>query len=669
MCGIAGIHHFGEPTRPIDAALLDAMTDSLAHRGPDGRGTWMAPGVGLGHRRLAILDLSSAGAQPMGRKQGTGNREQGTAGRKQAAHTTAHDHVVVFNGEIYNFRELRRALEAEGYAFGSSSDTEVILAGYERWGVDVVEHIEGIFAFAIWDATRRRLLLARDPIGVKPLFYSIIDGTLRFGSEIKAILTDRAVPRDPDDKALDAFLTFNYTPAPATGFRHVRQLLPGHVAIVENGQFRTRRFWQTPYGESARQVSFEDARREFTELLDAVTKAQMVSDVPVGAFLSGGLDSAAIVRAMTRAGAGEVHALTVGFDAAGFDERDGARASAAALGVALAEQELRMDAASLLPRLARHVEEPTADSSMLPVYLLCKAARERFTVAMSGDGADELLAGYETYRATALAERYRRVPGVLRKGVIAPLAGLLPAGDGKYGLHQVATRFVRGAEEGADRDHCAWRVIFHDGLKQRVYQPDFLRRVAGCDPLGAYAAHVRAVPASRERLAGLLNADTEFYLPNDMLVKVDRMSMANSLEVRVPFLDVNLVRFCADLPAAFKLQRGKRRKHILRESLRGSIPDDVLDRRKSGFNIPLERWMRESLRELMLDAVQSRRHELGRYLDVNAVEALADEHAARRADHAHALFGVMMLALWFDNASRAWREAPERRPELAIAGA
>ena len=635
MCGIAGIFHYENPDRLADLLILKAMTRSLAHRGPDGEGVWRRPGVGLGHRRLAIIDLSENAAQPM----------VDASGRR----------VITFNGEIYNFRELRRQLESKGHVFRSESDTEVILAGYGEWGANVVDKLSGIYAFAIWNDEQHELFLARDPIGVKPLFYSMSRGTFRFGSEVKAILSDPSVDRALDNEALDAFLTFSYTPAPATGFRAVRQFLPGHCALVNEHGMRVWRFWDCPYSERPAAIGFDDALSEFTNRFDRITNAQMVSDVPVGAFLSGGLDSAAIVRGMTRSGAGEVHALTVGFDVPGFDERGAARQTAASLGVDLAEQELALNAAELLPKLSQHMEEPTADSSMLPVYLLCQAARRRFTVAMSGDGADEILAGYDTYRATAMAAKYRGIPRFIRRGLIEPLVRRIPIRDGKYGLHQVATRFVQGALLGAGRDHCAWRIIFTDALKDRLYAREFRQQVAQCDALGAYAEHISAVPPSRESLAGLLNADTAFYLPNDMLIKVDRMSMANSLEVRVPFLDIDMVRFCANLPGEFKLHRGKRRKHILRESLRGSIPSGVLERRKSGFNIPVERWMRESLRDLLFDAVATRRDELSSFLDLSELERVADEHRDRRADHGHLLFTVMMFALWLDNAARCWK--------------
>lgn len=613
------------------------MTASLSHRGPDGEGLWSEPGIGLGHRRLAIIDLSEDGRQPMTDEAG--------------------EITVTFNGEIYNYRDLRLNLEARGFRPRTKSDTEVILLGYMEWGTDVVKHLSGIFAFALWDASRRLLFVARDPLGVKPLFYSDIDGTFRFGSEIKALLTDPEQPRDIDLEALDAFLTFSYTPAPATGFKRVRQLLPGQCAVINATGMSAWNFWSIPYTGRPTALNFSDAISEFTTLLDEIVGEQLISDVPVGAFLSGGLDSAAIVRSMVRTRPKGIHALSVGFDVDGFDERISARQTAKYLGVDLHCETVSLrDAANLLPRLSMHMEEPTADSSMLPVYLLCRAARKRFTVALSGDGADEILAGYETYRATRLAAIYRKLPRVLREWMLGPLAHRLPVTDRKYSLHQMAVRFTEGAEQGPGRDHASWRVMFTPALKKQIYRTDFAKAVAGADPIGAYAAEVNT-PEGRDPLQALLHADTCFYLPNDMLVKVDRMSMAHGLEVRVPFLDSRLVSFCANLPSDYKLHAGKVRKHILRESMRSSVPATVLNRPKSGFNIPVEAWMRGSLHDLLHDAVRNCRQELDSILNLDVLEHVVEEHKTRRADHGHALFTVMMLAFWFNNRACAWRTA------------
>ncbi len=629
MCGIAGIFHYRQPDHPVHPDLLDAMTDALAHRGPDGRGTFRERGIGLGHRRLAILDLTDNGRQPMADE--------------------ARRYVITYNGEIYNYRDIRRDLETRGTTFRSNTDTEVILHAYRVWGEDIVNRLSGIFAFAIWDGPKRALFLARDPMGVKPLFYSDFAGTFRFGSEVKAILADPDVDRALDDEAIDAFLTFSYTPAPLTGYANVRQLPPGHSLCVTQQGVRIRRYWSCPYTGEAFAGNFDDAVAEFTDRFNDLTRKQLISDVPVGAFLSGGLDSAAIVRAMVQADSGPVQALTVGFSEKGFDEREPARQTASTFGVDLFEQEARIDAAELLPAIARHAEEPLADSSMLPVYLLCKAARERFTVAMSGDGADELLAGYDTYRATATANRYRRLPASLRRRLVQPLVACIPPNDRKYNLHMVANRFIRGAEFGPGRDHAAWRIMLHPELKARLLHPDVLERIAGFDPLARYVEPMNEVPPECGRLARLLHADTGFYLPSDMLAKVDRMSMAHGLEVRVPFLDREFVAFLATLPGEYKLHRGRIRKHILRESLRPSLPTGLLDRPKSGFNIPLDQWMRGSLRELFWDAVNTQRQGLREWFDIRKLNEVMTEHDQQRTDHGHALFTILMLALWRDN--------------------
>jgi asparagine synthase (glutamine-hydrolysing) len=521
-------------------------------------------------------------------------------------------------------------------------------------GQDVVDRLSGIFAFGLWDAPKRRLLLARDPIGVKPLFYADDGRTLRFGSEIKAVLRDPETPRDFDPAALDAFFTFSYTPAPATGFRGVRQLLPGEVAEISASGLVRRRYWSSPYSPQASGVGFDAALGEFRERLDAAVGAQMVSDVGIGAFLSGGLDSAAIVRSM-RSRDPTVRALSVGLDRKGFNELGLARETARRLEVDHLEQLVRVGDASILPAISKHLEEPTADSSALPVYLLCERAAELFKVALSGDGADEILAGYDTYAATRLAGYYRWIPGPLRRGLIRPLALRIPASKRKYSLREVADRFTYGAELGPGLDHCSWRVIFTQELKRRAYARQFMEEVSDRSPFEEYARHIAAVPDTREPLAGLLNADTEFHLANDMLVKVDRMSMAHGLEVRVPFLDVELVRYCANLPGHYKLRHGFRRKHILRESLRGAIPDSVLRAPKSGFNIPVDEWMRGSLGDLLRDVMRSVRVELSRFLEPVAVERMADDHRRGGAQLGHALFVTLMFSLWLHNAAHGWK--------------
>ncbi len=645
MCGIAGVFHYSSHERPVERAIVAAMTRTLAHRGPDGEGIFTAPGIGLGHRRLAILDTSEAAAQPM-------STEDGSV-------------VLTYNGEVYNFRELRTSLEKAGHRFRSDSDTEVLLEGYRAWGTGLLDRIQGIFAFGLWDEAQRRLLLVRDPLGIKPLFYADDGRTIRFGSEVKAILRDPEVSREVDLNGLSSFLTLSFSAAPATGFRAVRQLEPGQCAVVDSSGVRLRRYYEIGYARSYRRGKFSEELEAFESLMDRVTKDQMVSDVPVGAFLSGGLDSAAIVRSMTRAGAGTVQALSVGFDVLGFDESRAAAASAEALGVSLHVERMQL-VPELVQRISLHVEEPMADSSILPVWLLCEAARKRFTVAMSGDGADDILAGYDTYQATLMASHLRRIPSAIRARALK-LADRLPVSDRKYGLRRVATRLLNGISRGPGRDHASWRIIFDEQLQERVFSEELKR--APVQPLDEYARYITAVPPEREALLGLLHADTAFYLPNDMLVKVDRMSMAHGLEVRVPFLDVRMVDFAANLDPSYKLNGIAGRKHILRESLRKSIPAHVLRLPKSGFNAPIETWFRGPLRDLLLDTIRVVRPELGLLLRVDELERILDEHVRRQADHAHALFCALMLALWVHNKNTAWRAPVQDRATEALPAA
>jgi len=603
------------------------MTDILAHRGPDAEGIYVDGPVGLGHRRLSILDPTDASNQPL--------------------HVDGGRVVLSFNGEIYNFREIRVELEGKGHTFHTDGDTEVIARAYLEWGVDCLQHMNGIFAFGLWDAPARRLFLARDPLGVKPLYYANDSDAFRFGSELKAILQDPRVSRAFSDAGLDTFFSFSYCGAPLTVLQAVRQLLPGHYALVDEHGLTEHRYWSIPYQEQPLNLPFEVLREAFTEQFDRAVKRQMVSDVPVGVFLSGGLDSSAVAASAQRACNGGLQAFTAGFREAAYDERPYAREAAEVTGVDLVEEVLDLDSVALLPEIAGHMDGPMADTSLLPVYLLSRMTAQHVKVVLAGDGADEMLAGYETYRASTWAGRYRMLPRLLRRGVIAPMAHAIPMADRKYNLHQVATRFVEGAEAGPGRDHCSWRLAFNDSLKGQVYTRAYRERCADFDPIGQYASCMEAPPPAFGLLARRLHADMHFHLPNDMLVKVDRMSMAHGLEVRVPFLDKDLVAFCANLPPDAKLHRGKIRKHILRESMRGNYPNDFLNRPKAGFNIPLEAWMRqEKMRDLLFDALRREDSVACDYIDEAGVEVLWQEHAKRKRDHGHALFSVLMFVLW-----------------------
>ena len=566
VCGIAGYFDYRDCAWMPEGHCLDAMTDALRHRGPDGRGTYQAPGIGLGHRRLAIIDVSQSASQPM-------VADDGAA-------------WIVFNGEIYNFQELRKELEATGCRFRTSSDTEVLLNAYLEWGEACVGRMDGIFAFAIWDARRNSLWLARDHLGVKPLFYADYNGKMIFASEVVSFFAFPGFPRDWDPIGVDAYLSFGYVPAPRTGYKHIKQLLPGHWLRVEGGQFIHQRYWDLDLGASKRCESEAVLIEEFDRLITRVVKRQMISDVPVGAFLSSGTDSFAVVRALEQINPGRTEAFSIGFRERSFDELPDTELAAASLGVRLVSRYCDMGAEVVLPRIIRHCCEPFADSSCLPTYLLCAMASEHVKVVLGGDGGDELLAGYETYRANGYAEWYRRVPSGIRR-VVASSVFVIPESGRRYSLRQKASRFVYGAEEGRWRDHASWRTIFPASLKRRLYLPELLQELQEHDPIDLYAEPMRrAKAAGCSDLDCCLYADLTFSLPNDMLVKVDRMSMAHGLEVRVPLLDRELVEYAWTLPPQMKLRSGHIGKYILRRVIEREYPKRLEKRSKRGFNVP-----------------------------------------------------------------------------------
>lgn len=624
MCGIAGLLDYRRVGYQVEPGTFDRMVDSLVHRGPDGRGVWQDGSVWLGHRRLAILDPTPAGAQPMIHPSGL--------------------FAVTFNGEIYNYRELRADLKRRGHVFRTDCDTEVLLAAYAQWGTGAVTRLNGIFAFALWDIARQRLWLVRDRLGVKPLFYSTAGGVLRFASEPKAILADPRFARRPCRQGIYAFLTFGYVPAPWTGFEGLEQLPPAHEAVVEGGQVRLRRYWSLSMQETP--CDYEAALDEFERRFQQAVTRQMISDVPLGGFLSGGIDSAAVVHGMARSHSGPVRSYSVRFSERSYDESSDARVAAGLIGSEHTEIGVELDMGETLDRVVDYCEDPFADSSALAVYHLCRAAREHVTVALAGDGADEMLAGYPTYRATSLAARYRCLPAVLRR-MVGLGVRLLPASNRRYSLHQFASRFVAGAEEPEGRDFASWRVHLSRADKQSVCREDFLGDQD--DPIEWYAQQYHAAPGAATPLKRMLHADLAFYLPSDMLVKVDRMSMAHGLEVRVPFLDHELVEYCASLPDDFLLARNGRRrgKRILRDMLHRRLAPVVAARPKRGFNVPIEKAMRGSLFDRLLEAVRRPgfRHEgpfeTSRLLD------FADRHRRREIDAGHALYSVLVLALWW----------------------
>jgi asparagine synthase (glutamine-hydrolysing) len=630
MCGIAGVFYF-ERDRPVDETLLDRATDVLKHRGPDGRGTHIDGSLGLGHRRLAIIDTSDLAAQPL-------SNEDRTV-------------WIVFNGEIYNFESLKEELEKKGHKFRSRSDTETIVHLYEEMGERCVERLRGMFAFAIWDARKQRLLLARDRIGKKPLYVFRNEEQISFGSEIKSILEDPSVPREPELRALDLYFTYGYIPSPFTAFKGIEKLPPAHtLSVGRDGEAVLRRYWQLemspkrPVENAAQAEKIED---EILETLDEATRLRLISDVPLGAFLSGGVDSSAVVASMKRVGKGAVRTFSIGFEEKAYDESSYARLVAQHVGTDHTELTLKPDSLDAIERLAWHYGEPFADPSLLPTSAVSKLARSRVTVALSGDGGDEVFLGYERYMGMNLEEALERCPRLLRDLLYmrpwSPLLNALGIGRAvRLGDHLGFARWRRGAPIW-DRYFPAIEVTA-PRIKARLWSDDASRALGGHDAREWLRARIRASDGETwtEKCA---HADFTTYLPDDICVKVDVASMAYGLETRAPLLDHVLVEKVARLPFALKM-RGLRGKLVLKRALRSRLPKPILERKKMGFGVPIDHWFKgrfsQLLEEVLLD---SRARERG-ILEPQGTLALIEEHRTRGGQQ-NVLFALLMMELWF----------------------
>ena len=620
MCGIAGVIQL-DGAAP-DPAGLHRMGAALAHRGPDGEGYKICGPAGLAHRRLAIIDLSDAGRQPM-------SNESGAL-------------WLTYNGEIYNYQPLRRELLALGHRFHSQTDSEVILHAYEAWGQDCLARFNGQFAFALWDGEKNGLWLARDRLGIKPLFYCQQPDRFLFGSEIKALLAYGPLSRRLDEAALAYFLALNHMPAPHTLLAEIRQLMPGEMLWLAAGSGRslTHRYWQlqfdeTDHGDDGRYAADLEAH------LAAAVQRRLVSDVPFGVFLSGGLDSSTVAYWMSQTLAEPVQSFAVAYQAAGYDESAYAQLVATQVGAQHHERPIGQAAADILPTVVYHAEEPTADASMIALHHLAKLARESVTMVLAGDGADEILAGYETYLAYDLGRLYRRLPRLLRQGLITPLVGWLPHSEGRLTLAEKLRRFVAAADLDGEMAHASWRQIGSEASRRALLdRPDI------ADFRQLYRA-VFAESTAQLALNRLLDADIRFYLPNDMLAKVDRMTMAHGLEARVPFLDHKLVELAAALPPRLKLH-GRTGKWLLRQVMQARLPAAVLRRPKQGFNAPVAAWLRRDLRPLLYDSLSPARLQGMGFLHPATVARLLAEHDSQRWDHSHQLWGLLCLALWWE---------------------
>jgi asparagine synthase (glutamine-hydrolysing) len=620
VCGIAG---FADLTgRPADRGLLARMTAVLAHRGPDGEGFHLDGPVGLGHRRLAIIDLFT-GAQPMGSADGR--------------------LWIAFNGEIYNFRELRADLERRGgWRFRTNSDTEVILAAYDAWGTACLRRLRGMFAFALWDGERRRLLLARDRVGIKPLIWARHRDRFFFASEIKAILEDRSVPRAIDWEALRDYLTFSYVPAPRTIFQVIRKLPPASYLLldVETGRHGIHRYWDLEFRPDERPSEAEwlDGLRH---RLDDAVRSHLVADVPVGAFLSGGMDSSTVVALMARAQDRPVKTFSIGFDQADFDELAWAREVARRFGTDHYEMVVKPDAMEALPRLAWQFDEPFGDASALPTYYVAKITREHVTVALSGDGGDENFAGYRRYaRALALHERLDAAPVRFSLPLLRLASRLLP--DTARGQGYLALLGAPGLER-------YFRMVTFqtEASLDHLLGPEARRHLAPALDPGVFR---RLAEAGRveDLVSALQYVDIHTYLPDDILTKVDRASMLVSLEARVPLLDHLLMEYLATMPSSLKLRAGEG-KYLLKGAMAQTLPAGILSRRKMGFGVPLAQWFRSELNGYAADVLLSRQAAGRGFVARAAVQRLLAEHAAGR-DRSAMIWMLLCLEKW----ARRW---------------
>jgi asparagine synthase (glutamine-hydrolysing) len=631
MCGIAGLL---DPTgAPVDRAVLAAMTGALSRRGPDGEGFWYGRGVGLGHRRLKVIDLSDAAAQPMSNEDGAVQ--------------------VVFNGEIYNFPDLRAELQGHGHTFRSRSDTEVIVHGYEVWGDAVVDHLDGMFAFALWDANRRRLLAARDRMGKKPFYWTQVRRAaapplFAFGSELKALLPVPGLDRAISPAALARYLAFEYVPPPQAIFAGVRKLDAAERLVLDlgrnaNGAPEVRRYWDLPFPAQHSDWPVEEAAEELRRLIKRAVERRLVADVPVGAFLSGGIDSSTVVAAMAElAGADRIKTYSIGFGDQSFDESGHARLVANHLGTE--HHEHRLDARATieaLPAVAELLDEPLGDASIVPTYLLCQFTRQQVTVALSGDGGDELFAGYPTFLADGPARLYDRLPAAVR-GLAARAAQRLPASTDYFSLDFKAQQFLRGGTQPGPVRHQRWLSSFLPEELDTLLTPEV--RAAAGDPLAEVAAWADTTPARDER-DRLMDFYTRFYLAGDVNVKVDRAAGAVGLEVRSPLQDTELVAFACQLPPALRL-RGLTSKYILKTAMRGRLPDAIVDRKKQGFAVPVARWLREELAPALRDELAEGKLKREGLLKPAAVTRLVDEHVEGKRDRRKQLWTLYVLERW-----------------------
>lgn len=630
MCGIAGIVNLKGGM--IDRTALERICGQLAHRGPNDEGYYVNGVAGLGQRRLSIIDLAG-GHQPM-------SNEDGTV-------------WVSFNGEIYNFEELRKSLDGLGHRFRTQSDTEVLVHAYEQYGKDCVKRLRGMFAFAVWDERQHTLFLARDRVGKKPLFYAVAGDEFVFASELQALVRHPRLRREPDFTAIDDYLTYGYIPAPKTPFRGVYKLAPGHHLSLRAGpgeigapRYEAESYWQLEYGPKLH-LDEEAAAEQLLNLLSEAVRLRLRADVPVGALLSGGIDSGLVVALMSQLSGQPIKTFSIGFQEQDFSELVCARRVAKRYGTDHHELIVRPDALEVLPALVRHYGEPFADSSAVPSYYVAKMTRPHVKIVLNGDGGDECFGGYERYLGNLLADSYQRLPWVLRRGLIEPASRLIPDALPRRNRLRQVKRFLEGARHPFAERYLRWVTYFTPAQKRELYAPEFREHLAGYE--GRTWLRTRLEEAHQtgaDPLDAVLSVDVGSYLPYDLLVKMDIATMANSLEARSPFLDHKVLEFTARLPREYKIRR-LTQKYLLKVVGKKLLPPENVSRRKMGFGVPIADWMRGPMLPLLEDVLLSPQARTRTYLQTDSVRRLVQAHREGEQDYSAHLWALLWLELWF----------------------
>jgi asparagine synthase (glutamine-hydrolysing) len=632
MCGICGFNW-------ADQHLLERMKSTIAHRGPDDHGSYVAEGVSLGHLRLSIVDLSESGRQPL-------TNEDGTV-------------WITFNGEIYNYPALRKILEGKGHRFRSHTDTEAIVHAYEEYGLDVVQHLTGMFAFAIWDAARRRLVLARDRLGIKPLYYTLEHGRVRFASEIKALLADPSLPRTVNAQGLFDLVGYEFTPAPDTLFKGVHKLLPGHLLVVDaNGSSKLTRYWTL----SQREV---DATPEgLLALLEQVCADHLMSDVPVGSFLSGGIDSSTVVQFLSHSLPSQLQTFALGYREESYSEFQYARRVAEHFDTLHRELLISPIDRTEIERSVWHLDEPTTDPSNLPFMLICAQARRYVKVCFSGDGGDELFMGYDRFRASKASELLDLLPVPYRQQLYRGIISRIADDDQKKGIRNVLRRFLQGASLPRAGEHIRWQYFLDSGQAEALFKPQFLQSV-NADPFAPVKRWSAQAPSQWGTRDQFVEINT--VLPDSVLMKVDKMSMAHGLEVRPPFLDHRMVEYCYSLPVNLKLRKFTT-KWLLKHTMEKRLPPGIAMRKKQGFSIPMKNWIRGDLMDYTRDEIFSSTL-VADYFNMSALDSFWKEHQLRRRNHSHLFWALLNLSLWDRLLLRGERPGAGAASPLPLRGA